>query len=91
MNKLAEGLKPAKTEATTQWAVNNFTKWAANRCALVPDDSVPSDLLVCHDPAIVSKYLCMLESPFMQTILGKKAAKIDFELFQMNFNGVHQF
>ena len=59
MNKLAEGLKPANTEATTQWAVNNFTKWAANRRALVPDDPVPSDLLVCHDPAIVSKYLCM--------------------------------
>ena len=31
MSKLAEGLKPANTEATTQWAINNFTKWAANR------------------------------------------------------------
>ena len=59
LNKLAEGLKPANTEVSTQWAIKNFMKWAENRRAIVPHDPVPSKLLKCHDPAIVSKYLCM--------------------------------
>lgn len=31
LQHLAEGLKPAKTEASTQWAIKNFMKWAQNR------------------------------------------------------------
>ena len=59
LDKLAEGLKPANTEASTQWAVTNFTKWAKNQRKLAPHDPVPGDLLKCHDPATVCKYLCM--------------------------------
>ena len=59
LDKLAEGLKPANTEASTQWAVNNFTKWAENQRKLASHDPAPVDLLGCHNPATVSKYLCM--------------------------------
>jgi len=59
LDKFAEGLKPANTEASTLWAVNNFTKWAENRQKLAPHDPVPDNLLECHNPATVCKYLCM--------------------------------
>ena len=55
--KASEGLKPANTEASTRWAIKNFTAWAENRRRLVPDDPVPEDLLECHDHAKVCKYL----------------------------------
>ena len=57
--KASEGLKPENTEASTRWAVKNFTAWAANQRRLVPDNPVPNDLLECHDHAKVCKYLCM--------------------------------
>ena len=59
LEKLAGGVKPAHTKASTQWAVKNFTKWAENRGVLVPYDPVPCNLLECHDAATVNKYLCM--------------------------------
>ena len=59
LQQLAEGLKPAKTEASTRWAIKTFTKWAHNRKTAVPNDPIPDNLLECHDPATVSKYLCM--------------------------------
>ena len=57
--KASEGLKPANTEASTRWAVKNFTAWAENRRRFVPDDPVPDGLLQCHDHAKVCKYLCL--------------------------------
>ena len=34
-------------------------KWAHNQNTAVLDDPIPDKLLECHDPATVSKYLCM--------------------------------
>ena len=59
LDKLAEGFKPVNAEVSTQWVVNDFTKWAESWRKLVPHDPVPGDLLECHNPATVSKYLCM--------------------------------
>ena len=59
LQQLAKGLKPAKTETSTQWAIKTFTTWAHNQHTAVPDNPIPDKLLECHDPATVSKYLCM--------------------------------
>ena len=59
LQQLDEGLKPAKTGASTQWGIKIIMKWAQNQKMAVSDGPVPDDILECHDPATVSKYLYM--------------------------------
>ena len=59
LQHLAEGLKPAKTEASTQMGYIKFYEVGSKSKIGVPDDPVPDDILECHDPTTVSKYLCM--------------------------------
>ena len=56
--KAARGVVPANTEASTQWAVNNFTDWALNRSFLDSRETVPADLLRSHDAELVCKWMC---------------------------------
>ena len=53
----AKGVVPDNTKNNNSWAVNTFTAWSEKRNKLTPDDPVPKDLLSCHDPSIVSKYM----------------------------------
>ena len=52
--KAAKGVVPANTEASTQWAVKNFTLWARNRSSLGSREAVPADLLRSHDAELVT-------------------------------------
>ena len=56
--KAAKGVVPANTEASTQWAVKNFTDWALNRSFLDSQETVPADLLRSHDAELVCKWMC---------------------------------
>ena len=52
LQQLAEGLKPAKTGASTQWAIKIFMKWAQNQKIAVSDDPVPDDILDAMIPPL---------------------------------------
>ena len=54
---MTKGYTPPKTEATTKWALNNFSLWMQNRSAL-SEDAVPEDILTCSDPATLCHWLC---------------------------------
>jgi len=56
--KAAKGVVPAKTEASSQWALKNFTDWAEHRNLIEPDNPVPRNLLESHDADLVCKWLC---------------------------------
>ena len=56
--KAGKGVVPDNTDASTQWALQNFNEWVGNHCLLVPDDPVPKDLLASHDAELVCKWLC---------------------------------
>ena len=57
--KAACGVIPHNTKSSTQWALKNFNTWVENRAALCSSFVVPADLLRCHDPMVVCKYLCL--------------------------------
>lgn len=48
---------PENTKKNNAWAVRTFSAWREERNKLISDDSVPEDLLSCHDPTTVSKYM----------------------------------
>jgi hypothetical protein len=54
----SKGVVPKNTKRNNTWAINNFTEWKRHRNLQNPDDPVPEDLLECHDPATVNKWLC---------------------------------
>ena len=49
-------------------------KWAQNQKIPAPKDPVPDDILECHDPATVSKYLCMFSAETRKENGGKSPA-----------------
>ena len=53
----AKGMVPDNTKKNNVWAERTFHAWAEERNRKMPSDPVPSDLLSCHDPATVSKFL----------------------------------
>ena len=57
LSDAAKGVVPNNTKKNNAWAVKTFTAWREERDKLIPDDSVPEDLLSCHDQSIVSKYM----------------------------------
>ena len=54
VEKYTEAAKGTKNNV---WAERTFHAWAEERNRKMPSDPVPSDLLSCHDPATVSKFL----------------------------------
>ena len=56
--KAASAVVPANTEASTKWAVKNFTEWALNHSFLGSRETVPADLLRSHDAELVCKWMC---------------------------------
>ena len=56
--KASKGVIPGNTEASSQWALRNFTEWSVNCCSLIPDDPVLKELLASHDAYLVCKWLC---------------------------------
>ena len=53
-----KGVVPTNTKSSTQWAVRTLSVWMSQQNARVSaDDAVPMDLLECHDPEKVSKYM----------------------------------
>ena len=55
--KAAKGVIPAKTAASTQWALKNFNDWAHNRSFVDSAEAVPSNLFSSHDAELVCKWL----------------------------------
>ena len=43
--KASKDAIPSSVQASSQWALRNFTKWAMTRSSPVPDDPVPKDLM----------------------------------------------
>ena len=58
VSKASRGVIPINTETSTRWAVKNFTDWANNLNKSCSNDTVPIDLLECHDVTKVCKYMC---------------------------------
>ena len=57
LQEAAKGVIPAKTEASTQWALRTFSCWASSRSSS-SSEIVPPDLLRSHDAELVCKWLC---------------------------------
>ena len=52
-----KGVAPDNTKKCTTWGERAFRAWVEERNKALPTDPVPDDLLSCHDPTIVSKYM----------------------------------
>ncbi len=52
----AKGVIPCNTKKNNSWAERTFNAWVAERNRSTPG-SVPTDLLLCRDPATVCKYM----------------------------------
>ena len=53
----AKGVVPMNTKRNNAWGERAFRAWVEERNKTMPSDPVPDDLLACHDPTIVSKYM----------------------------------
>lgn len=52
----AKGVVPTNTKKNNAWAERTFNAWVEHQNEVMPD-SVLTDLLTCHDPKIVCKYM----------------------------------
>ena len=56
-SEAAKGVVPENTKKNNSWAEKTFLAWVEERNKAVPEDPVPIDLLSCHKPTVVCKYL----------------------------------
>lgn len=53
----AKGVVPENTKQANIWAARTFESWVNHRNKIKPDEPIPSDLLECKDPEVVSRVL----------------------------------
>ena len=56
-SEAAKGVVPENTKKNNSWVEKTFLAWVEERNKAVPEDPVPIDLLSCHNPTVVCKYL----------------------------------